>query len=142
MMARRFGARGRGEHEAVGRVTAALLTGLVAVALLGGCGGGNGDGGDAADTTIEPTPGSTVPGPGNAAAGKEIFSDAGCGNCHVLEEAGSSGTTGPNLDEEELEFAEVVEQVREGGGGMPSFEGDLSPTEINDVSAFVAESSG
>lgn len=124
----------------MGRLATALLTGLLALALLAGCGGG--DGGEAADPTAEPTTGDTAPGEGNAAAGKEIFSSAGCGNCHVLEEAGSSGTVGPNLDEAELELTEVVEQVRDGGGGMPSFEDDLTPREITDVSAFVAESSG
>ena len=38
---------------------------------------------------------------GTAAApsGKEVFASAGCGGCHTLAAAGSSGTTGPNLDD-------------------------------------------
>ena len=36
---------------------------------------------------------------GDAAAGEAVFAEAGCGGCHTLEAAGSSGTVGPNLDE-------------------------------------------
>lgn len=31
--------------------------------------------------------------------GAQIFTSAGCGSCHTLAAAGSTGTTGPNLDE-------------------------------------------
>ena len=141
-MAWRFEAPQRGQHRAVKRLRAVLPIGAIAVLLLAGCGGGGGGGDEAADTTTESTPGQTVAGTGDAAAGKEVFSAAGCGNCHTLEEAGSSGTVGPNLDDLDLDFAQVVEQVREGGGGMPSFEDDLSETEIENVAAFVVASSG
>ena len=125
------------------RVATALLIGLLVVFLFAGCGGGDGDGdGDAAGTTTETSTGQTAETAGDPAAGEEVFAAAGCGNCHVLDEAGSSGTTGPSLEDEELDLGEVAEQVREGGGGMPSFEDDLSETEINDVAAFVAQSSG
>jgi cytochrome c oxidase subunit 2 len=38
---------------------------------------------------------------GGAAApdGKTIFTDSGCGGCHALSDAGTTGGTGPNLDE-------------------------------------------
>ena len=42
-----------------------------------------------------------------------------CGSCHTLQEAGTSGTVGPNLDELTLDHAAVVEQVKNGGGAMP-----------------------
>lgn len=32
------------------------------------------------------------------AAGKQVFSANGCGSCHTLAAAGSTGTVGPNLD--------------------------------------------
>jgi mono/diheme cytochrome c family protein len=35
---------------------------------------------------------------GDAGAGKELFS-AKCGSCHILADAGTRGTTGPDLDE-------------------------------------------
>ena len=36
---------------------------------------------------------------GDPAHGKELFASAGCGGCHTLADAGSTGTTGPNLDD-------------------------------------------
>jgi cytochrome c2 len=32
--------------------------------------------------------------------GGQVFANNGCGSCHTLEAAGSTGTVGPNLDEE------------------------------------------
>jgi cytochrome c6 len=87
-------------------------------------GGGGGGGGD-----------------GDAAAGEPIFAE-NCGSCHTLEEAGTSGTVGPNLDESTLDQAAVVEQVTNGGGGMPPFQGQLSEEEIQNVAAFVVASEG
>jgi mono/diheme cytochrome c family protein len=31
--------------------------------------------------------------------GAQVFSQSGCGSCHTLQAAGTSGTTGPNLDD-------------------------------------------
>ena len=36
--------------------------------------------------------------PGDAAAGKEWFTQSGCGACHTFKLAGSHGTIGPDLD--------------------------------------------
>jgi cytochrome c oxidase subunit 2 len=36
---------------------------------------------------------------GAAADGKAVFSSQGCGGCHTLADAGTSGTTGPSLDD-------------------------------------------
>ena len=36
----------------------------------------------------------------------------------------------------------VEEQVRNGGGAMPAFEGELSDAEIEAVATYVAESAG
>ena len=80
-------------------------------------------------------------GGGDAAAGEAIFVE-NCGSCHTLEEAGTSGTVGPNLDESTLDAAAVVEQVTNGGGAMPAFGGQLSDEEIQNVAAFVVASQG
>jgi cytochrome c oxidase subunit II len=42
-----------------------------------------------------------APGGGGGAApdGKAVFTDAGCGGCHELADAGTSGGVGPNLDD-------------------------------------------
>ena len=81
-------------------------------------------------------------GSGDAAAGAAVFESAGCGSCHTLEAAGSSGTTGPSLDESQVAFDQAVTQITTGGGGMPPYEGQLTETEIQDVAAFVVESRG
>lgn len=36
---------------------------------------------------------------GGGSSGAQVFTSAGCGSCHTLAAAGSTGTTGPNLDE-------------------------------------------
>lgn len=79
---------------------------------------------------------------GDAAAGEAVFASAGCGGCHTLEAAGSSGGVGPNLDESQPDADLVEQRVREGSGAMPSFEGELDDKEIADVTAFVVASTG
>jgi cytochrome c551 len=79
-------------------------------------------------------------GEGDAAAGADVYSSAGCGSCHTFEDAGSTGTIGPNLDESSADFEAAAEQIRTGGGGMPAFEGQLSEQEIADVAAYVTQS--
>jgi outer membrane protein assembly factor BamB len=73
--------------------------------------------------------------------GKQIFI-SNCGSCHTLGAAGTSGSVGPNLDQLKPDAATVEQQVRNGGGGMPSFEGTLSSAQIAAVSKYVAENAG
>ncbi|HYM58506.1 MAG TPA: c-type cytochrome [Solirubrobacteraceae bacterium] len=51
----------------------------------------------------------------NLVAGKQNFV-AKCGSCHVLKRAGTTGVTGPNLDE-------AFHQARQSGFGENTFEG-------------------
>ena len=76
-----------------------------------------------------------------AASGKEIFT-ANCGGCHTLADAGTSGTTGPNLDDAAPDAATVKALVRGGGGGMPAFGDDLSNAEVDAVAAYVSSVAG
>jgi mono/diheme cytochrome c family protein len=78
---------------------------------------------------------------GDPAAGKSIFTEK-CGTCHTLADAGTSGTTGPNLDDLKPDEATVSSQVTNGGGGMPAFGGTLSEQQIADVAAYVAQAAG
>jgi mono/diheme cytochrome c family protein len=94
-----------------------------------------------ASTTTTTTTGSTGGG-GAAPAGKAVFASAGCGGCHTLKDAGSSGNVGPNLDQLKPSQAIVVKQVTNGGGGMPPFKGQLSPAQINAVAAYVSSIAG
>jgi cytochrome c1 len=134
---------------------AALLVALGA--LLAGCGGDETtaptadtvEGGGTTQTQTEPAA------EGDPAAGKEVYAANGCGSCHKFGPAGSSGTTGPDLDElpmlaenagEDLEefTRESIENpdsyVEEGfpEGLMPT--ADLDEKELNDLVAFLTQS--
>jgi mono/diheme cytochrome c family protein len=79
---------------------------------------------------------------GDATAGEEVFASAGCGACHTLSAAGSSGTVGPNLDEAKPSYELAVQRVTLGQGGMPTFKDQLEPQQIADVAEFVSSSAG
>lgn len=93
--------------------------------------------GQAPTTTSQPSGGGS--GGGDAAAGKSVFASAGCSGCHTLKDAGASGTVGPNLDQLKPSEAVVQKQVTNGGAIMPAFKGKLSPKQIDDVAAYVAQ---
>ena len=88
------------------------------------------------ETTEQPT--STVE--GDASAGEQVFASAGCGGCHTLEAAGSSGNVGPNLDDAKPDAGLVTTRVTNGQGAMPSFKDQLSEKQIADVTAYVVQS--
>jgi mono/diheme cytochrome c family protein len=69
-----------------------------------------------------------------------VFASAGCGGCHTLEAAGSSGNVGPNLDDAKPDLELAHNRVTNGAGAMPAFKGQLSDQEIADVAAYVVES--
>jgi mono/diheme cytochrome c family protein len=73
-----------------------------------------------------------------APSGKAVFASAGCGGCHTLAAAGSSGASGPNLDDAKPSAQRVQQIVTSGEGGMPSFGSRLSSAEIKAVAAFVS----
>jgi mono/diheme cytochrome c family protein len=131
-------------RSAIAAAAAAAFLGLAA-----GCGGDDDEGAATTETTATTetvaTEATTTEGTGtaqgNAEAGKAVFASAGCGGCHTLEEAGSSGSVGPKLDGLNLSFDRVKEQVENGGGAMPAFKGQLTDQQINDVAAFVSQSS-
>ncbi len=77
---------------------------------------------------------------GDPARGEQVFAENGCANCHVLESAGATSTVGPNLDDARPTFERTVEQVRDGGGGMPAFGDQLSDEDIRAVAAYVVQS--
>lgn len=123
----------------------ALLAVLCAV-LLVGCGG---------EETVSPTGAveGTLPqaAEGNAAAGKQVYNDNGCGGCHAFKAAGSNGTTGPDLDEAlqgkdaafiEESIKDPNAEIAEGFGPniMPQNYGQqLDSKEIADLVAFLQQ---
>jgi mono/diheme cytochrome c family protein len=108
--------------------------------------GGNHEGTTTAETqpaTTETQPGTTETQPpataGDPTAGKVVFTSAGCGACHTLADAGTSGTVGPNLDQAKPPYALVIERVTNGKPPMPAFKNQLSEKQIQDVAAYVVQ---
>jgi alcohol dehydrogenase (cytochrome c) len=75
---------------------------------------------------------------GNPMAGKLVFSE-NCSVCHGA--TGHGGNGGPDLTTQPKAktLNGAIEQVTEGGGGMPAFAELLSTKEIEDVAAYVVE---
>jgi mono/diheme cytochrome c family protein len=111
------------------------------------------------ETTPEPPPPptttettgttTTTEQPGSAAAGRAVFTSAGCGACHTFAPAGTSGSVGPDLDEAlQGQGAEFIRQsivdpnaeITQGynAGVMPqNFGQELSPQQLDDLVAFL-----
>ena len=101
-------------------------------------------------TTTETTETTTTEQPsGSAAAGRAVFTSAGCGGCHTFAPAGTSGGVGPDLDEalqgQDAEFIRqsIVDpnaEITQGysAGVMPqNFGQELSPQQLDDLVAFL-----
>lgn len=79
--------------------------------------------------------------PANASPGQRLFTQSGCGSCHTLAAAHSTGVAGKKLDGLALDPATVARWIRTGGGGMPSFGAQLNDAQLQQVADFVARSS-
>lgn len=92
--------------------------------------------------TAEKSAGSESAGPAAAGPdGKDLFTQ-NCAGCHVLKDAGTSGTAGPDLDTLKPSASVVDKQVTDGGPGMPAFKGTLSPEEIKAIADYVSSVAG
>jgi cytochrome c oxidase subunit 2 len=96
-------------------------------------------------------------GGGGETDGKALFTDAAeptaCGSCHTLADAGTTGTTGPNLDDtlagmSEAEIRESIvdpdAQISEGfqPGLMPRYGDSLSEEQVDALVQYLTEVSG
>lgn len=79
---------------------------------------------------------------GDPEEGAAVFASAGCGSCHTLADAGSSGAVGPNLDQLAPTEEQVSTIVTNGRGAMPAFSDQLTEEEIADVAAYVSSVAG
>jgi mono/diheme cytochrome c family protein len=67
---------------------------------------------------------------------KALFT-SNCAACHTLAAAGTNGMVGPNLDEISPGLDRIEQQIRDGGGGMPPFGGQLSDEQIKALADYV-----
>lgn len=93
-------------------------------------------------------------GQAGAPDGKTIFTGSGCGGCHALSDAGTTGGTGPNLDDvladKDAPFIEesIVDPDKEiapgfSAGLMPKAYGDqLTPPELDALVKYLDEVTG
>jgi mono/diheme cytochrome c family protein len=113
------------------------ISAICGLAVLPGCGSDS-------NTTIEESP--TAPQATSTAAttaaapnGKDLFASK-CGNCHTLKAAGTTGTIGPNLDQEKPPRSEVLAMMKEGPESMPP--NLVSGKDADAVASFVAANEG
>jgi cytochrome c6 len=83
----------------------------------------------------------TLP-PGAGGDDPKLLFQSNCGSCHVLADAETQGTVGPNLDQARPQLQQAVEQITNGGGGMPAFQGQLTEQQIQRIARYVVESAG
>src|SRR4051794_13786851 len=125
---------GEGEHGSAQGETPAAETTSTETGTETGTGTTTGETGEATTGEAE--------GAGDPAAGKQVFASAGCGGCHTLKDARSSGNVGPNLDQVKPTEQKVAQQVTTGGGAMPPFKGRLTPAQIAAVAKYVSSAAG
>jgi mono/diheme cytochrome c family protein len=74
------------------------------------------------------------------AEGRSLFNSWSCSACHVLTDANAHGHIGPSLDgNATLDKAFVASRINNGQGAMPGFGGQLSPEEIDLMSAYIVQ---
>ncbi len=85
--------------------------------------------------------------------GGQVFANNGCGSCHTFEAAGSSGTAGPNLDENLAgqKPADVEESIVDPGAEIvagfedimpPSYGTDIPPDDLALLVEFLTTCAG
>ena len=115
---------------------------LIVLALsIAACGGGGDDGGSSSSAATQSTSTATGGAENASAEGKTVF-NGNCKSCHTLQDAGATGSVGPNLDDLKPDQATVKQQVENGGGPMPAFKGKLSAAQIDAVSTYVSTVAG
>ena len=114
--------------------------------------------GFAADRPGQDTGALAQAGAAGATNGKDIFTGLGCGSCHTLGKAGTSGTVGPKLDDLKTAAAKFGKQTKQtpqqyveqsivdptaftvpgfAKGVMPSYKGRLKPKQVQALVTYL-----
>jgi len=87
-----------------------------------------------------PAPAAAPPNPAVRTAGLALFNNYSCGACHLLADAGAAGSIGPSLDRNPaLTKPFAVDVISNGRGAMPSFAGQMSPEEIDQLAEYIVQ---
>ena len=77
----------------------------------------------------------------SAQRGRQVFlteSAPACGVCHTVDDAGTKGVVGPNLDELKPSIERIKRAVQNGLGAMPA-QPQLSATQLDDLAHYIFE---
>lgn len=127
-----------------------LLAGLVVLALMGvaytiGVNRGDDEAPAGGEQGTASAPAEQQPAGGETAAagpGEDLFVSK-CGSCHALEAAGTTGTTGPDLDALGPAPEQVLSAIENGGAGsgvMPA--GLVEGEQAQQVADYVGQAAG
>jgi cytochrome c6 len=137
--------RAPGGHAAwiVGGWIGALVAVLIVAAWVSGKDEGKRQAEKAAPRTVATATATPTATPAvQAGPGKQLFATK-CGSCHTLQAAGTTGTTGPSLDDLQPDAARVQAAIQNGGAGsgvMPK--GLAQGEEATQIADFVAQAAG
>lgn len=73
--------------------------------------------------------------------GRKIFTQLAqpaCGLCHALKDAGTTGDIGAKLEELRPDAQRVLAAIKQGVGVMPSYDGKLTPEQMQAVAYYVS----
>jgi len=77
-----------------------------------------------------------------AEQGRTIFleeTDPSCGRCHIVEDAGTTGRLGPNLNTLVATEDRIVSAILNGAGTMPGYADKLTPEQVRLVARYLTE---
>ena len=124
----------------LGRIGSRTSAALCCAALLAACGSDDDENTNAEERTTPQAAVEEQPLDPIEERGRELFV-ANCGACHTLDAAGTQGAIGPNLNEAQVDEAEVLAVIANGGKGSGNMPANLVTGEDAEaVAAFVASS--
>jgi mono/diheme cytochrome c family protein len=125
------------------RRTLALLAAALLSVAMAACGTTDDEGEKTVADETQSTPAEQEPEQPLSPAeerGRTLFVET-CGSCHTLDAAGTQGQVGPDLNELQVDEAQVLRAIEVGGTGSGTMPAGLyKGKDAQDVATFVANS--